>query len=259
MEKKYIFFDVDGTITTGVEYGNEIPEDTLQTIKDLKAKGHFLSLATGRPYFHAKMMAERVGIDNIVCNGGYSIYLKGKQIFQKGMDEVELDRLINECEDHNIPYAISVEGEDHFVTNNEALKKQVDDYEFWGVMELNPTFDGRDYKQITRMIVDDSYWNYEHNEEYNKIILMRYYAPFMIVEPDDKIGGIHEVMDYLNAPKEDIVTFGDGHNDIKMLEASPLGIAMGNAVDELKEVADYITSGSNESGIRNACKHFGWL
>ena len=55
------------------------------------------------------------------------------------------------------------------------------------------------------------------------------------------------------------VVFGDGHNDISMMRQAPISIAMGNAIDEVKEVATYITKSNQEDGIEYACKHFGWI
>ena len=54
----------------------------------------------------------------------------------------------------------------------------------------------------------------------------------------------------------DAVAFGDGENDLDMLKAVQLGIAMGNGEEQVKQIADYVTSDINEDGIYNACKHY---
>ena len=54
----------------------------------------------------------------------------------------------------------------------------------------------------------------------------------------------------------DVYAFGDSFNDSEMLEEAGVGIAMGNAKEELKEIADYITSPIDQDGIWNACRHF---
>ena len=58
---------------------------------------------------------------------------------------------------------------------------------------------------------------------------------------------------------DDTIAFGDGRNDIEMIEETGLGIAMGNAVPELKSVAKYITTIIEEEGITAACKHFNYI
>lgn len=80
---------------------------------------------------------------------------------------------------------------------------------------------------------------------------------FIIVEPDDKFKGIRKVCKYLNKDINDVVVFWDGFNDRKMFQEAPLKIAMGNAIPELKKMADYVTADSDADGIYTACKHFG--
>ena len=49
--------------------------------------------------------------------------------------------------------------------------------------------------------------------------------------------------------REDLMAFGDGFNDLSMLEYAGMGVAMGNAVDEVKAIADFITISNDEDGI----------
>ena len=79
------------------------------------------------------------------------------------------------------------------------------------------------------------------------------------IEPDDKSVGIKKMMDILNAPMDDVVVFGDGHNDITMFQMAKTSIAMGNAIDQLKETATFVTKSCDEDGIEYACQHFGWI
>ena len=55
------------------------------------------------------------------------------------------------------------------------------------------------------------------------------------------------------------MAFGDGGNDIVMLQSAPIGVAMGNAWTETKEVADYITTDVDDNGIWNALVHYGLI
>ena len=71
-----------------------------------------------------------------------------------------------------------------------------------------------------------------------------------------KADAIEYIIEYLNIPIENTYAFGDGHNDIEMLKKVNVGIAMGNAVGELKEVANYITSNIFDDGIQKAMKTY---
>ena len=57
----------------------------------------------------------------------------------------------------------------------------------------------------------------------------------------------------------DGIAFGDGENDLDMIQFAGIGVAMGNAVAETKAVADYVTTAIDDNGIWNACKHFGLI
>ena len=66
-------------------------------------------------------------------------------------------------------------------------------------------------------------------------------------------------VDHFGGDYKDVVVFGDEKNDLSMFIDEWTSIAMGNAIDELKEKATYITSDADDDGIYNACKYFGWI
>ena len=88
-------------------------------------------------------------------------------------------------------------------------------------------------------------------------------APYMAheftwdhVENPDKGTGLTYVADHLNISTDDCYAFGDSNNDISMFKAAGHGIAMGNATDNLKTVADYVTDNIDEDGVWKACRYF---
>ena len=72
----------------------------------------------------------------------------------------------------------------------------------------------------------------------------------------NKAVGIQKLIEYLGIKREEIIAFGDGHNDAEMLNYAGLGIAMGNAIEKVKKASDYITKDIDDSGIYYALKHF---
>ena len=68
--------------------------------------------------------------------------------------------------------------------------------------------------------------------------------------------GIDAVIAHFGIKLEETMEFGDGGNDIDMLKHAGIGVAMGNAVENVKEIADYITTSVDDDGITNALKHF---
>ena len=65
------------------------------------------------------------------------------------------------------------------------------------------------------------------------------------------------MLDYFGISLEESMAFGDGGNDIPMLKHVGIGVAMGNAEDEVKQAADYVTDSVDENGIEKALWHFG--
>ena len=59
--------------------------------------------------------------------------------------------------------------------------------------------------------------------------------------------------------QEEMIAFGDGENDMEMLQFAGIGVAMGNAEAEVKALADYVTADIDDDGIWKACKHFGLI
>ena len=74
-----------------------------------------------------------------------------------------------------------------------------------------------------------------------------------------KSAGIHKFMEEYGIERSEIMAFGDGENDIDMLQFAGIGVAMGNAGDKVKAAADYVTDSVDANGIENALRHFGLL
>ena len=70
---------------------------------------------------------------------------------------------------------------------------------------------------------------------------------------------VQKILDYYGLQKEEAIAFGDGSNDIDMLMTVGTGIAMGNALDIVKDVADDVCKSVEEDGVYYYCKEHGLL
>ena len=99
----------------------------------------------------------------------------------------------------------------------------------------------------------------EMMEPFKDTLSCMFTAPFYFeftAKGIDKAKALETVLTKLGVNKEEIVAFGDGHNDISMVRYAGVGIAMGNAVQELKDIADYVTLSNDEDGIAYAIDKF---
>lgn len=253
MNKKYLFFDIDGTLTTH-NPGGIIPDSTLKALDLLRKNGHFTAIATGRAQILSKDFARQAHIDNIVSDGGNGITLNGKLLGIEPLDRTKALSIINEAIEKNLSFSISIDN----TTNLYSRKNTLDLTRFYNIIE-DPDFDFDKVKNIFKIFISMTQEEEKNFKGLYDLGYMKYHDDSIIIEPDDKFSGIEKMMKLLNAPVEDVVVFGDGHNDYSMFQKAPISIAMGNAIDELKEIATYVTSDSNENGIYNACRHFGWI
>jgi Cof subfamily protein (haloacid dehalogenase superfamily) len=72
----------------------------------------------------------------------------------------------------------------------------------------------------------------------------------------DKKHGVEMISKHFGFSREEVMCFGDGGNDISMLQYAGIGVAMDNAEDMVKAEADYITTSVDDNGVRNALRHF---
>ena len=72
----------------------------------------------------------------------------------------------------------------------------------------------------------------------------------------NKTLGIEEILELNHLTWDNVMTFGDGDNDIDMTQRAAIGIAMGNATENMKAISDYVTLNVDEGGIAAALKHY---
>lgn len=256
---KLFFFDIDGTLT-GVEKPGHIYESTREAIRQLKANGHFVALATGRAAFRARMFQEEIGIENMICEGGNQLIMDWETVEYTPIDQNIAKTICEKALANDFGIAISTsDTRVRFTPNHRFIEQAGDFHDFMDVV-VDETFDYQQAGVIRRLFLTIPKGKEDLIPEIDQIGRMHYGDDqFIIVEPDHKYTGIAKMCKLLGKDEKDVVVFGDGLNDRKMFEKAPFSIAMGNAIDELKEMADYICEDSDHDGIYLACKHFGWI
>lgn len=257
MKRKFIFFDIDGTLAVGTPGRQYIPESTTLALKKLREAGHFVSIATGRSQAMARKVMEELGFDHMVSDGGYGITIDRKLVHLEPLDYELAVKLIEECRAKDILWAFSPENVPfRLAPDNRFRDITADEYMETRVMEnLNP----RDYEKIYKVYVAVPSPEEEHLETLRELPWCRFHDTYIFVEPADKSVGIKRIVDHFQGSYSDVVVFGDEKNDLSMFLPEWTSIAMGNAIDALKERATYVTRDAADDGIYHACETYGWF
>lgn len=257
MTRKYFFFDIDGTLIPSGYADSRIPDSALNAIEQLKQKGHFVSIATGRAEALAHQTRLDLGFDNMVSDGGNGITIDGYILEIEPIDHDAVNDLVDQCKELGIPWALSPYNMDHRWAPDESFYEYTHDTYIPTVVrkDLNP----RNYPQILKAYVACKAGDEEKLPALKRLPWARFHDTYIFVEPTSKAKGIRKIVDHFGGKYEDVVVFGDAMNDLSMFLDEWTCIAMGNACDELKEKATYITTDVDKDGIYNACKHFGWI
>lgn len=257
MNKKYFFFDIDGTLAVGIPGNQYVPESAKEAIKKLEEQGHFVAIATGRSYAMAYDHMRELGFKNMVSDGGNGITIDGKLLGIKPLDYQKCLDLIDECKEKGFIWAFSLDN---------TRKRLAPDYRFYDFTHdiymdtvVKEGLDPRDYDEIYKVYIACFSPEEEKLDTLKELTWCRFHKEYLFVEPGDKSVGIKAIVDHFGGDYKDVVVFGDEKNDLTMFNDEWTSIAMGNAIEALKEKATYVTSDADKDGIYNACKHFGWI
>ena len=107
--KRYLFFDIDGTLLAGGYHDTYIPDSTVLALEKCRAAGHFLCIATGRLQAMAVDCMHELGFTNMVSDGGYGITIDDKFYGAIPLPGEPVVRLIAECVALSMPWAIQTD------------------------------------------------------------------------------------------------------------------------------------------------------
>ncbi|RHW35971.1 Cof-type HAD-IIB family hydrolase [Neobacillus notoginsengisoli] len=255
MSYKIVFFDIDGTITNHDD--GSIPHSTIEAIEALRNKGIRVVAATGRPLSMCKELQE-LGIETfITANGGYVKHIRevihkvpmDKSIVQEVMEFAKL--MNNGLSFYTEKFSMNGVTEKGILT---ALRETLSLNEY---PEIYGTIHKEDVFLLCLFANDEAVEKYKLKFPHLTFKRWHPYVLNVLQEDVSKSLAIMKTLDFFGIDKSEAIAFGDGENDIDMLEFVGLGIAMGNGNEKLKNVADFITKPSSEDGIDYALRKFG--
>lgn len=262
MENKQhlIALDLDGTLLTDQK---EISERTKQTLFKAMEVGHIVVIATGRPHRASINYYHSLGLDTPMVNfNGALIHHPTDDkwdVLHNPMPLRTAHKIIETCYDLNVHNVLAE------VKDTVYLDQYNEDIiNIFQSTQNDPPFTIGSLKNElkedpTSLLIHPKEEHIQeirtHLDDYHAELIehRKWGAPWNIIEivkkGMNKAVGLQKVAHYFNIPKERIIAFGDEDNDLEMIDYAGVGVAMGNAIDELKSVAKHVTESNQEDGI----------
>ncbi|OPH57818.1 HAD family hydrolase [Paenibacillus ferrarius] len=254
---KVVFFDVDGTLLSEVD--RSLPLSTKEAIESLIEKNIKVVVATGRPYNLCEEF-KAMGVETFISANGALIKCNDNIIHKSVLSRNTVRDISSfaELNGHGLSYFTELFAMNGLGGDDERVMKA-----------LKETLSLTQYPEKMSSLSEDVYCLclYADEREAEKFLIrfptlrfQRFHGYVMNVLEETEVSksaAIKKVLDHLNICKSEAIAFGDGGNDIDMLEYVGLGIAMENGDERLKQKADYVTKKASEGGISYALKKFG--
>lgn len=259
MSYKLIALDLDGTLKTSE---NKIAPKTLKALIKCQEMGIKVVLASGRPTPGLRHEAKELRLDEfegyILSFNGAKVhdYKTGEIIYEKALTSVQAKEMVQRARDFKLASMsylendlISDQTNDTYVQGeaklNDMPMKQIDDLVEFIDFPVNKVLLASDPEYVAK-VLDEFKGPYE-----DQLSIYRsapYYIEIM-AQNIDKAASLDCLVKHLGITKEEVMAFGDGFNDLSMIEYAGMGVAMDNAVDGVKAKANRVTLSNNDEGI----------
>nr|WP_307992807.1 HAD family hydrolase [uncultured Niameybacter sp.] len=259
---KAIFFDIDGTLINCFKGLMDLTPKVKDAIRDLQARGHYVFIATGRPYAFLSEAILNFGFDGFILTNGAQVIINNENLYTEAMDKKFVKDAVEEFEKLNIQYIL----EDAYYS---YMKEEYEEfYAFYEGLGISRKLIKGKYnlEEINVQKIEVRCPNKEAEEkclnfiqqhpEYDYWHSIHHMSFEIYPRSNTKATGILKALKHLNISIEESYAFGDGKNDIEMLETVGCGIAMGNALDEVKQYAKEVTDTVDEDGVATGIEKY---
>lgn len=260
MAIKAVFSDIDGTLLS--HKSNSIPQSALNAIKEMQANGVKFFLCSGRNFY----LMRKTGIlnyihpDGVITMNGSQVIIDQKIIYSYPIPEEVIDMLIKFSKRLKFGLTLIEESEGHI---NMIDERVISAHEKYGTRFPQPRtfpdhYDRTIYQAICFCDEFDESLFIPHLKNC-KTARWDEYAVDIMPQDSDKSKGVKATLDYYHVTKDEVLCIGDALNDIEMIDGAGAGVAMGNALDEVKKVANFVTDDIDDDGFAKAMLHYGLI
>lgn len=240
-EIKLLALDIDGTLITS---DHCISAKTQEAIKRSMDHGVHVMLSTGRPPGMCQEFIDLLKLDSfLITASGAEIWSnKGEILERHAHDATLIEALYNKGQEIGLHMWL--------ISSTEVFENGAYPADFQAYDWLKIGFFTDEQSKLEEM--------YRYLERYDTIEITNSHPSNIEVNPAgvSKADALRTVCKELNITMDEVMAIGDSLNDLTMVEQAGIGVAMGNAQEKLKEVADYITYTNDEDGIAKVIEKF---
>lgn len=264
---RLVMTDMDGTLLNSEK---RVSPRTRAVIDRMRERGIGFAVCTGRIPTMVEFYLKDLEITiPIVAANGAIVWdpQRGEALYGKPIDPDQAEALMDFCLEHHMDYSALTLEASYFSLNSVRIKRfhaynEISKSNGGREMQLEYLRDGHKFlrnHKIYKMLV----YELEDGQQEMAEGCMKHLPGLTYTSSDAKLwdiaaagvskgGGLLEAARIMGIPREQICAFGDFYNDLTLLEAAGLPIAMGNACGELKERAAYVTGSNDEDGVADA-------
>jgi Cof subfamily protein (haloacid dehalogenase superfamily) len=251
---KAIFFDVDGTLLSHKQ--NDVPLSARNALNALRARGIKVVIATGRHMSELlDLPVSDIDFDGYLTLNGQLLLDETRHVYAgTPIDAGEMEVLAQTFTSKHIPFkfidedGIYINYVDDTVRDTQISTK--------GAIPQVGSYHGEKIYQIVAFVADRQKELLKKILDECKVTSWNATGIDIIPRQGGKSVGIQQFLDANGLERSEVMAFGDGENDVEMLEFAGIGVAMGNGSEAAKAAADYVTDSVDDNGIAHALQHF---
>ncbi len=248
------FFDIDGTL---LDHSiGRIPEDTLYALDCLKKKEIRVFTCTGRHILELDELGiSGLGFDgHVLLNGQLCLDRERRVLAAVPISSRDMEKIFPVFNEKRIPLSF-VEKEKIYINfiNDQVRKAQED---ISSALPKTGSWQGAPVYLIVAFAGEETVAELMKYMPHCRTTRWNSYGVDIIAEGGGKEKGMEQMLARFSIKREEAIAFGDGENDMEMLEYAGIGVAMGNADEKVRACADYVTGDADKGGILSALRHF---
>lgn len=270
MERKAVFLDIDGTL---VDFDGRMPESAKKALELARKNGHKMFICTGRPFGMIDPCLLESGFDGVVASAGAYVRTGGQVVSHQILEPDCVRQAMAVIKEHGALFMLH--DRDHcylspgfyaFMENRDGKtgKRMPGEVIFQEGMELPEELESLDYFGADIPVEEVQAIFEEQMPGYFTVTGASFgkdhtYCGEVTRRGTTKGTGMEKMLAHFGMSREDSIGVGDGMNDLDMLRYAKVAVAMGNGVQPLKELADYVTDPIDQDGLWNGFHKLGLI